>query len=684
MEAARGEVATYPVVVEKPKKPAAAAAAAAAGGGGASQVSSPAAQAQPAAAASGAAMGAVSDAMVVHAAASASTLTTTGEAAPAAEPRRTTMHRTRCIHELGQACIHFVGCQDKDGVTVEAILAFARMHAAADLDQAAIQHLWEALCASTDVKFYQRGKPATKVSASVDGNEGIRAVPSARLADSVIGVTDPNLALNEQQRRIMQMVAQAGVQGTMQADIARHIGTNAKAVFYQMRTLQGYGLVRLTRQSNTVGVVLTRHHQAYAARAEEVMAQTQAGSVAEWQSIAVKAVELLRAALNTTMVETEVRAKVNCRGNVHKTRWAGIMRKLLKMGVSNVKVTVNGKFVKCLQLEAPNSAVAAGIGSAAELELMAEETLKHQLYEMIRGSGGSGVTHSDMAIRLGLPPGDKLSYLLCCNMVQRDGWVRSIAESIKGRYQYKLVAVENYSTEVDGKQLEQVGVGQGPTGRTAVYSQLNLHRKEKTVAIVQKEKIIWAHDLPYRLNECDGTGVLMDGKAIRRMLADLEDVQKLKTITLAIPLQRVDSTQDRLAICSMDVDLKSAVVAEFVSRSGEVKVKQFEMKRLQEVNVAVEHDRTGLHDKSTGIAVRALRLGYGFLEMKVARARAAHKYLWGQECFANGTPFTLSSLLKDLPICTFAQLMGIQDRVPGIDELFERNQPMSQVRTKTL
>ena len=146
-----------------------------------------------------------------------------------------------CLHELGSACVQYVGFHDAGGAKASAVFAFARSQAELELDPSALQFVWEFLCASEDIHFLDGKEPVVPrmMPKATDVPDSMVAIASRELCNFALGVSDPNVEFDTKglQRKVLQVVAQAGPRGVMQNEVSRALNISAKDNFYHVRSV---------------------------------------------------------------------------------------------------------------------------------------------------------------------------------------------------------------------------------------------------------------------------------------------------------------------------------------------------------------------------------------------------------------------------------------------------------------
>jgi hypothetical protein len=174
----------------------------------------------------------------------------------------------------------------------------------------------------------------------------------------------------------------------------------------------------------------------------------------------------------------------------------------------------------------------------------------------------------------------------------------------------------------------------------------------------------------------------------------------LRLITFSVPCQHlVVKTKAIHTIFAPGITLGTPEVQAFIASLGNVQAggpgRVTKKPELADTDLAVEHmpgqaTSSGEHmhlTRTKATRMRVTRLSYGLIEMKLARAIALHTFLWNRDGVGGGAtvlaeraaPFAMDTLCRRMPLRAYAQLIGIADEVPGIDELFKKDTVMAEV-----
>eukprot|EP01052_Picozoa_sp_SAG31_P003199 SAG31_NODE_121_length_23854_cov_16.182404_2_plen_1650_part_00 len=591
----------------------------------------------------------------------------------------TTPRRIWCLRELAQACVSFAGCHDReDGVFVRDVFNFARRHAALELDLAGLEYIWHAMLAHPEFRVapkFQLPMNRKAVKYAKLARSDLRLVPSARLADFSLGICDPNINLGDTTRMILELVGQAGISGVMQTELSDHCKLHANHIFPHVRRLEEMKLIRVVRRSLFPLIFLARHYQEYQ-DSWRVVKQESHGDVATKLANAV--VQLLREALNKTMVASELRARVGLRGKTCQKTWEDLERIVLRRGVTVVKANVGGKLLKCLQLQEVQTSAIDGIVDVPMegQKLVAEDTLKRQVYDTVAASGAAGTALPNVVAMLGIVA-DKYVSKIVQKLIESD-LVRSFPVTTNGKFSYRLVAAANF-------QSNHNSVMSLPMMRTAAPATacaLQVRRRDLLLHIIREEKIMWMSDILVRMQELSEDASLRK-QQLHKIVNLMENSKQVQKVAFSLPAQKLGTTRERIAVLLEGTKIQSAVVAAFLAQARK-KTHNDGLDSLPLTGVTVHHSpivQSPAHEDSQ--AARHIRIGYGFIEMKVARFRGFHQYLWQRSTGDSGAgpneSFCVKSLLEQMPIKTFAQVVGISEELPDIDKLFEKDVPMERI-----
>jgi len=212
--------------------------------------------------------------------------------------------------------------------------------------------------------------------------------------------------------------------------------------------------------------------------------------------------------------------------------------------------------------------------------------------------------------------------------------------------------------------------------------------------------MVWLHDVQQWMRSEIQDDV--DMKVLARIATDLDAEGKLRLIHFSTRTSLEHKQKQTPAVFAIGAPLDGLDVQKFVEERA-VKRRKFSARPVPDLpGVAVDH-LPGSADGKPQASTRALlaaenrshRTETGFIEGRVARAKALHLYLWSSSRNRNGNgngeassegasngsassehsrnDFSMESVLKEMKIRDYAQLLGIMKKIDNIGELLEND-----------
>lgn len=525
----------------------------------------------------------------------------------------------------------------------------------------------------------------------------------------------------------------------MQNAMAKDLNIDPRHFHYNVRQLEGFGLVKVQKAIKSNVVCLSRHYNAClralanlgpAGTMVNVGVAGGTGTKAlNYAAVAERVVAALRAARGCTLLEGEVRITVGMKGNKHKTVWGHVRKELASRGAISVRARVQGKVQTCLHLKTllePAASTSTALTSASVgnesvalalgPRVRAEETVQQQIFDIVVQAGEAGITHTEINRKLRVLT--KLSYQICCTLVAENR-LFSVAETINSQVHYRLIGPSHYRAAQLGPSVsppppaaepstgaEGAGAGSGTAIVPAKKDTRHLprtiqqqKRRDKVVECVNSKRMVWVHDVQQWMRSELKDDV--DKKVLTRIVTELDAEGKLKLIRFSTRTSLGQSQKQTPAAFAIGAPLYGPDVEKFVEARA-VKRRRFTEPAvkpdLQDVDLTVDHlpGTAGSKPRAQAAENRSHRLEAGFIEGRVARAKALHLYLWSSSCNggesspseSNGSAaaeasasassesecsndFSMESILKEMKIRDYAQLLGIMKRIPKISKLLE-------------
>jgi len=458
--------------------------------------------------------------------------------------------------------------------------------------------------------------------------EKFKIVASYELREAALGITQYGLQCTDVQYKILELLAKSRKRGILGSDLADRVGVGPKDLFFQIKTLQKYG-IEITKQKVTVPVEghtskktvqtnllrLSRFVEEESPHAPEKesdeTAETEENEEAERSFMFVPPmkkhiVDFFTRSNTQILKESEVRRyAIQFIGK--PKYWQKVKRQLISDGTLRAvlaKVSESEELVPCLQLQ--STLERKQPSSMNKNSFVMELPLSYQLYKAIEATGPRGLYMKDLV--------DMFPILSVKNMRKRIQDLESygvvfVPEQKGKTMNYRLVVSQHFSTESNvslsallehnKKQRDLVELAhkkhnkrketkreernlktesehdresQPATDSAKVHSRKHIltvqrmQRETKLTELLENRRIIAVSEIRSLLGkEGDKNSGTISGKTIHRMLNSLQTKTGAKLCTIRLP-SYVGTIKSVSLLLHRDVSPDSTEVQDFVAK----------------------------------------------------------------------------------------------------------------------